>query len=47
MHELEGVKVPATMATIVSHLTLDQDLRGDVDIRPGSLSHDLDSIRDR
>jgi len=44
-HPLEGLVVRTTVATIVLILTGDENLRSDVDIRPGSLAHDLNSIR--
>jgi len=43
-HPLEGVQVPATVAAVVIGLTRDENLRGDVDIGPGCLSLDLDSV---
>ena len=43
VHPLEGIISFATVATIISRAG-DEDLRGDVDIWPSSLSSDLDSI---
>jgi hypothetical protein len=45
VHPLEGVVSLTTMAAIISRAR-DQDLRGDVDIRPSSFSIDLNSIRE-
>ena len=41
---LEGVEGITTVATIIRSLTGDEDLRGDVDLGPGTISSDLDSI---
>jgi hypothetical protein len=44
VHPLEGIVSLTTMATIITRAG-DQNLWGDVDIWPCSLSGDLDSIR--
>jgi hypothetical protein len=44
MHELESTNGFTTMATIIIHGAWNDDLRGDVDIGPGSFSGDLDSV---
>lgn len=46
VHPLVGVVCITAVAALVSHLTGDDDLRGDVDIRPGSVASDLDAIRE-
>ena len=43
-HPLEGVVGLTTVATKVGSLTRDDDLGGDVDIGPGGVTSDLDSI---
>ena len=45
-HPLEGIVGLTTVATHVLGLTRDDDLGGDVDIGPGALTRDLDSIRE-
>ena len=41
---LESVEGKSTVATIIRGLTGDEDLRGDVDLGPGTITSDLDSI---
>jgi len=43
-HPLEGSEVVSTMASEHVVLARDQDLRRDVDIRPGSLTHNLHAV---
>ena len=45
-HPLESVVGLTTVASLVGCLTRDDNLRGDVDIGPGSLSSDLNTIRE-
>jgi len=45
VHVLVSVHWLTTVATIILSLTRNDNLRGDVDIGPSSLSLDLDSIR--
>jgi hypothetical protein len=40
----ESIEGESTMATIIRSLTRDEDLRGDVDLGPGTITSDLDSI---
>ena len=41
---LESVEGKSTVATIIRGLTRDEDLRGDVNLGPGTITSDLDSI---
>ena len=45
-HPFEGIEMPSTMATVVASLTGDEHLGRDVDVGPGSLASNLDSIRE-
>jgi hypothetical protein len=44
-HPLESSESITTVATEIGELARDENLRGDVNIGPGSLAHDLYSIR--
>jgi hypothetical protein len=46
MHELESINCLTSVATIISHIARNDDLGGDVYIRPGSLSGNFDSVRE-
>ena len=43
-HPFKGVQGIATMATVILVLTGDENLRGNVDLGPGGVTGDLDSI---
>ena len=44
VHVLISINRFSTVASLILHLAGDQDLRSDVDIRPSSLSGNLDSV---
>ena len=46
-HPSESVVGVTSMATIIRGLARDQNLGSDVDLGPGSVSSDLNSIRER
>ena len=46
VHPLEGVQRLASVAAVVHHVAVEEDLRRDVDFRELAASHDRDTIRD-